>query len=65
MDDIQTKIDEVKMIYDVVAILKNMDVDQRIKWVARLLESIEAEIGESGLQEVNDILMERFNNGDW
>ena len=59
MGDFQDKINEV------IKQLTTMDTNTRMQWIAYFLECLDAEIGESALQEVNNILMERFNNGSW
>ena len=59
MSDFQNKVNKV------VKGLVAMDTDTRMQWIAYFLECLDAEIGESALQEVNTVLLERFNNGEW
>jgi len=59
MGDFQDKINEI------VRQFASMDTDTRMQWIAYFMECLDAEIGEDALQEINTILLERFENGQW
>lgn len=59
MSELQKKLDEA------AKELAKLDEKKFGQWASYLLEAIEAEYGAEGLNRIDEILKERFDNGRW